>query len=87
VARVLFQDHADEDYSDEGNEDEYFGTFLFDHCRVITAALRDMGIHCPGPFQVEAIQHFAFNVASVTVVISKTGLGKTATLLGVGLLR
>jgi hypothetical protein len=87
AARVLFRDHADKDYSDKGNEDEYFGTVPFDHCRVITAVLRDMGIRCSRPFKVGVIQHSAFNVASVTVLISKTGLGKTATLLGVGLLR
>ncbi len=46
-----------------------------------------MGICCPHPFQVEAIQHSAFNVVSVTVVISKTGSGKTAIPLGAGLLR
>jgi hypothetical protein len=45
-----------------------------------------MGIPCPRPFQVKAIQHSAFNVASVTFVISKTSLRKTAIPIGVGLL-
>jgi len=49
------------------------------HRRVIVAALMDMGIHRPRLFQIAAMNHSAFIVGSVTVVISKTGSGKTAT--------
>jgi hypothetical protein len=82
TARVLFGTPAREEYDDLHDVD-----VPAEHQRVIISALAHHGIANPRDFQIEAIYHLGFNLRPVTVVISKTGSGKTAIPLVVGRLR
>jgi ATP-dependent DNA helicase RecQ/bloom syndrome protein len=82
TARVLFGTSAREEYDDLHDVD-----VPAEHQRVIISALAHHGIATPRDFQIEAIYHLGFNLRPVTIVISKTGSGKTAIPLTVGRLR
>ena len=97
-ARTLFGDDYDDTVDskehtvvglDEPNNDVTLdnGSIPIAHRRVILSALTSMNIRFPRKFQVNAIHQAAFDSASVTVVVAKTGSGKTAVPLTVGLLR
>ena len=79
AARVLFRH---QDYDDLFDVD-----VPAEHQRLIMSALSAQGIAHPRPFQIEAIYHLGFNLRPITIVLSKTGSGKTAVPLTVGRLR
>ncbi len=79
AARMLFRE---EEY-----DDLYDVDVPAEHQRVIISALSAQGIAHPRPFQIEAIYLLGFNLRPITIVLSKTGSGKTAVPLTVGRLR
>ncbi len=51
------------------------------------AMLDDWGMHSPHEFQLRAIHHIAFQCNQLLYIIAKTGLGKSAIPLTIGLLQ
>ena len=71
------------------DDNQYISSIPAANCQVILAALGSMNISSPIMFQVEAIHGGKFNSALLLSLSlrPKTGSGKTALPLGVGLLR